>query len=96
MVIWNIRTGEKLQVIAFPYSGQVSAVLWIPEKGERWERLALAVLMDPFIYGSLLKFGESLTINSILSLIKHIPEVHFLSPQPSIGASGFHDRHEGQ
>ena len=39
-VIWNIQTGEKHQVITFPYSGQVSVVLWIPGKGERKQRLA--------------------------------------------------------
>ena len=39
-VIWNIRTGKKHQIIAFPYGGQVSVVLWISGKGERKQRLA--------------------------------------------------------
>ena len=41
VVIWNVLTGEKIQVISFPFSGQVSAVLWIPAAGERAQRLAL-------------------------------------------------------
>ena len=41
VVIWNVLTGEKIQVISFPFSGQVSAVLWIPVAGERAQRLAL-------------------------------------------------------
>ena len=41
MVIWNVLTGEKIQVISFLFSGQVSMVLWILVAGERVQRLTL-------------------------------------------------------
>ena len=88
VAIWNVCTGEKIQVISFPFCRQVSAVLWIPAVGEREQRLAFG-----FANGSIhIWVCVEHSVSSLTSLsigVEAVLAVHIHLLQPSIWAQIF-------